>query len=160
MQLLISDANVIIDLEEGGLLETLFSLPYEFMTPDILFYDELEDQHPLLIEMGLKLGELTSEGVAAVELAVAVYSEPSRHDCAAMVLAKTEGCPLLTGDAKLREACEHEGVCVYGSIWIVEQMLILGLVETQLAREAFQKMRDGGRRLPWERVDLMLARFE
>jgi hypothetical protein len=37
MQLLISDANILIDLEEGGLLEVFFRLPYQFSVPDILF---------------------------------------------------------------------------------------------------------------------------
>lgn len=45
MQLLISDANILIDLEEGELLNELFQLPYQFKVPDILFFEELEDQH-------------------------------------------------------------------------------------------------------------------
>lgn len=53
MQLLISDANILIDLEEGGLLRQLFGLPYEFRVPDILFYEELEDQHGYLVDLGL-----------------------------------------------------------------------------------------------------------
>jgi len=43
MQLLISDANILIDMEEGQLLELMFQLPFEFRIPDLLFYDELED---------------------------------------------------------------------------------------------------------------------
>lgn len=38
MQLLISDANILIDLEEGELLNELFQLPYQFKVPDILFF--------------------------------------------------------------------------------------------------------------------------
>ena len=45
MQLLISDANILIDLEEGELLAQLFALPYRFTVPDILYFDELEAQH-------------------------------------------------------------------------------------------------------------------
>ncbi|WP_206434421.1 hypothetical protein [Iodobacter ciconiae] len=47
MQLLISDANILIDMEEGGLLASMFSLNYEFLIPDILFYEELAGQRPL-----------------------------------------------------------------------------------------------------------------
>lgn len=41
-QLLISDANILIDMEEGGLLEAMFQLPYDFATPDILFLKSLK----------------------------------------------------------------------------------------------------------------------
>ena len=37
MRLLVSDANIFIDMEEGGLLELMFKLPYEFCVPDVLF---------------------------------------------------------------------------------------------------------------------------
>ncbi|MFT5708399.1 MAG: hypothetical protein ACI9ES_002701, partial [Oceanospirillaceae bacterium] len=48
-QLLISDANILIDMEEGGLLEVMFQLPYDFATPDILFFEELEEEHTHLL---------------------------------------------------------------------------------------------------------------
>lgn len=70
MIILISDANIIIDMEEGGLLEPLFSLPHCFKVPDILYYDELEEQHGTLIQRGLVLEELTSETLTyAMEIA-------------------------------------------------------------------------------------------
>lgn len=45
MQLLISDANILIDLEEGQLIELMFQLPYQFSIPDVLFEEELEEEH-------------------------------------------------------------------------------------------------------------------
>lgn len=47
MQLLISDANILIDLEEGEILDIFFQLPYQFSVPDILFFEELEDRTPI-----------------------------------------------------------------------------------------------------------------
>ena len=60
-KLLISDANIIIDIVAGELVEAMFSLEYEFSTPDILYVEELEEQHPEIIEAGLKPLELTPE---------------------------------------------------------------------------------------------------
>lgn len=54
MQLLISDANILIDLGEGQLLTQFFQLPYEFRVLDILFYEELEAQHGHLLDLGLQ----------------------------------------------------------------------------------------------------------
>jgi hypothetical protein len=44
MQVLISDANILIDMEEGELIEEMFRLPYIFSIPDILFYEEMEEK--------------------------------------------------------------------------------------------------------------------
>ncbi len=43
MLLLISDANILIDIEVGGLTASMFSLNYQFALSDVLFYDELEE---------------------------------------------------------------------------------------------------------------------
>ena len=55
MPLLISDANILIDMEAGGLLGLMFQLPHEFGVPDLLFDDELADQHAHLPDMGLRV---------------------------------------------------------------------------------------------------------
>jgi len=51
-KLLISDANILIDVMAGGILEKIFSLDYEFAVPDVLFHEELREQHPDLPDMG------------------------------------------------------------------------------------------------------------
>lgn len=123
MQLLISDANILIDLEEGELLNELFQLPYQFKVPDILFFEELEDQHAHLLERRLVLGELNSSAMLySLELTARVRG-PSRNDCFALALAKQESCPLLSGDQALRKAAEQEAVVVRGTIWLVEQLI-------------------------------------
>lgn len=157
MIILISDANIIIDMEEGGLIDLLFSLPHCFKVPDLMYYDELEEQHKILIERGLVLGELTAETLGyAIGLAERA-SGPSRNDCFALCLAKQEDCPLLTGDRALRELAQSEGVEVKGTIWIVEEMIHHGLMTTEEAKQAYLKMQNVGRRLPW---DIAFRRLE
>ena len=159
MQLLISDANILIDLEEGGVLASLFELPFDFVTPYILFYEELEEHHGHLLDMGLGLGSLNGDEILEVEAAVAAYSGPSTNDCMALVLARREGCPLLTGDRALRTVAGIEGIVVMGTIWVVEKLLEHELVTLHVAEEAFRRMRESGRRLPWDRAENMLERF-
>jgi len=149
MQLLISDANILIDLEEGRLLSTFFTLPYQFTIPDILFYEELEDQHEYLLALGLCLGELNEITMSYVVDLVQRVRGPSRNDCFALALAKQEKCPLLTGDRALRDAAIQEGVEVRGTLWIVEEMVIGKIISKQQAHEAYTAMEQKGRRLPW-----------
>jgi len=44
-QLLISDANILIDIEVGGLTDAMFCLPFKFVTPEPLFEEELSETH-------------------------------------------------------------------------------------------------------------------
>ncbi|XOZ32163.1 hypothetical protein ACMDCT_08065 [Halomonadaceae bacterium KBTZ08] len=79
MPLLISDANIFIDLEEGGLIAELFQLPHEIMTPDILYEDELDEQHAHLLEVGLRLGELTPDTVMDAYRLIETYRDPTKR---------------------------------------------------------------------------------
>ncbi len=149
MQLLISDANILIDLEEGRLLKAFFRLPYQFKVSDILFYEELEEQHSHLLDLGLQLGELTSQSMQDAAELIQRYSGPSRNDCFALALARQEQCPLLTGDQTLRKAAEKEAVIVKGTVWVVEQMVIHQIINKPQAKTAYERMKTSGRRLPW-----------
>lgn len=151
-QLLISDANILIDIEEGGLIKYLFCLPYQFMIPDILFYEELDEQHKYLLDDGLKLAGLSEETMRYAEEVTTKYRDPSRNDCFALALAQQEKCSLLTGDKNLRKAAEAEGVIVMGTIWIVDRMVSNQLITIEQAEEAYQCMQKARRRLPWEKA--------
>jgi hypothetical protein len=159
-QLLISDANILIDLEDGELMAELFNLPFQFQVPDMLFFDELEADHGHLLEYGLQLGELMPESMAEVEVLVNKYKQPSRYDCFALMLAKQEECPLLTGDQNLRKAAEQEDVEVKGTLWIVEAMITHQVITVAVARMAYEKMKQKGRRLPWDVAEKHLCEFE
>lgn len=158
--LLISDANILIDLEDGELITQLFQLPYQFQIPDMLFADELEEQHGYLLDCGLQLGELSPESIEIVENLVQCYSQPSRYDCMALALAKQEQCLLLTGDANLRKAAELEQVEVKGTLWVVGEMLQQQLISPDTARLAYRKMKEKGRRLPWGWAEQQIQDYE
>ena len=112
MRLLISDANILIDLEDAELTALLFRLPFRVMAPDLLFFDELAAEHPHLIGLGLELGEVKPAAIAETQVLAARYRRPSRNDCLALALAKQEHCPLATGDRDLAEAARAEAVPV------------------------------------------------
>lgn len=157
MLLLISDANILIDIETGGLLAPMFSMAYRFAVPDVLYYEELHEQHAGLLDMGLESMTLDSALVVRVTELVLRYRRPGRNDLFALALAEHEACPLLTGDRDLRAAAVSEGVEVRGTLWLMTEMVRVGKISAQLARVAYQRMRDSGRRLPWDQAEQMLA---
>jgi rRNA-processing protein FCF1 len=135
MQLLISDANILIDMEEGQLLNEIFQLSYIFAIPDILFHEDLSIEHRHLLDLGLQIHSLTSESLEQALTIIQRYPQPSRNDCFALMLAKQEDCPLLTGDKNLRTAADKEGAIVYGTIWLVEQMIIQKIITPKTAKK-------------------------
>lgn len=126
----------------------------------MLFVDELEEQHSYLLEHGLQLGELSPDSMAEVEQLVLRYNQPSRYDCMALVLAKQQQCPLLTGDMALRKAAIKEQVEVKGTLWVIGELIEKQIITWQAAKIAYEKMEAEGRRLPWDKVKAQLQEFE
>ncbi len=155
-KLLISDANVIIDMEVGGLIKQMFRLEYEFAVPDVLYENELKENHSNLPKLGLKRIELQPAAVDDAAALGAKYPRPGRIDLMALALARQEQCPLLTGDQKLREAGNAEGVTVVGTIWLVGEMLSAKIIAKKDARTAYGKMKAAERRLPWPETEKQL----
>lgn len=158
VRLLISDANIIIDMNTGGLLRLMFHFDATFAVPDVLFEEELRTDHPGLLRLGLKRLELSEDTVVYAGRLVEKYRGlgASINDLLALALARQEECPLLTGDGRLRTAGQTEGIDVHGTLWLIEQMVRARTITVRQAESGYAKMRDAGRRLPWADVDQQL----
>jgi predicted nucleic acid-binding protein len=153
----VSDANILIDFEEAGLVLSIFQLDIVLAVPDVIFAEELEARHAHLREQGLTVLELEPASIDDALSLARRYRRPSRNDLMALALARQERCPLLTGDGHLRSAATAEGVEVHGTLWLARQFLASSLVSSTRMRIAFTEMRARGRRLPWPLVDDLLV---
>ena len=160
MLLLISDANILLDVEIGDLIAPMFSLGYHFAVPDVLYYEELEEQHAHFLEMGLNTRTLSAKSVERVQALSQTHRRPSRNDLFALALAESEACPLLTGDAALRQAAETEGVEVRVTIWLIAEMVREKRITVTVAKAALRRMKANGRRLPWDTAEKILDDLE
>jgi hypothetical protein len=158
MLLLISDANILIDMEAGRLMERLFQLPMQFAMPDILYWEEIEPGTPGLEVLGLKILEVRGEYVryASDELPDKYGTAPSPNDYLALALAKQEDCPLLTGDQSLKNVARKEDVKVMGTVWLLQAMVENRLLSVDEANAALALMKESGRRLPWADAERIL----
>lgn len=161
MRLVVTDANIIIDLDAGSLLEEIFCLPdMEFCTPDVLYIEELAHQYGALPGMGLRVLSQPPESVEFVAQMRTRYRGPSTNDLFALALARALGCALLSGDRPLRLAADAEGVQVHGTLWLVEAMRQANLITTPRMAAAYEGMRQDGSRLPWEAIRAQIRRWE
>lgn len=159
-QLLVSDANIIIDLDVGNLLERFFRLPYQFITPDILFEQELKVQHSNLLDLGLCLCSLNEESMTYAFELKQKHKPTSLNDIFCLSLAKQEKCSLLTGDKALKEVAKLELIQTNGTIWVLKQLVLLNIIDRQDALNSLELMKSNGRRLPWEQAKELIQSLE
>ncbi|MUL39074.1 PIN domain-containing protein [Gloeocapsopsis dulcis] len=161
MNVLVSDTSVLVDLERGGLLEATFSLPVTMAVPDLLYAQELSNYNgERLLNLGLQILELDDQGV---EMAIN-YREQVRAislpDSFALVLAKTSGFTLLTGDGALRNLAAKEQVECHGVLWILDFLEQEQVIAIANLYAGLNKIANHPRcRLPTHEVTIRLSRY-
>ena len=155
----VSDTSVLFDLDRGSLLTAAFRLSYDFVVPDLLFERELKGgSGDDLRNQGLKVAALDGNGVA-LALGYHRANRPlSLPDSFALALAKTSGWMLLTGDARLRQMAEREGVDCHGALWLLDRLLEEAVVSRERLRDGLEAISRHPRcRLPKAEVRARLA---
>ncbi len=142
------DANVLIDLHVGEVLDALFRTPDGFVAPDLVVVELEEPNGQELMRAGLQSESLPGEGVLAVATVTGDCRWVSVADASALVLAERTDRVLLTGDRRLREQAEQRGVTVHGTLWLLGRMVDTAVLTPKLAATALGRMLKGGRRLP------------
>lgn len=138
MRLIASDASVLIDLERGALLQVTFRLPHVFAVPRLAYRQEIEPFNGReLVQMGLCVVSLTSEGLELAQSYRARERRLSLSDAYALALAKLGGFgllgsgtafqtdgnhTLLSGDGALRTLAKAEDVECRGVLWILDEI--------------------------------------
>lgn len=153
MDVLITDANIWIDLEVGGLTGPFFQLPADIVVPDVLYHAELADQHSYLLGFDLDLRTVDGPQVARAVQWGSKYPNASRNDLLALALADQLDGTLVTGDSALRNAADSEDVEVHGTIWVGDQLVDRDVADEEQLRTAYENMKNGDRRLPWGIVE-------
>jgi predicted nucleic acid-binding protein len=146
--LCVVDANILIDLHIGGLLREVFALPLRLVAPDVTIAELDEPDGKGLLAYGLGSETLPGEQVLEVIALRARHRQVSANDLFALVLARALKVTLLTGDRHLREVADEEGVEVHGTLWVLDEMVRLGVVTPSHAAEALERMLARGSRLP------------
>jgi len=127
-------------------------LPYNFIAPDAVL-DELLIPYCWNVEgLGLKRGWLDGSGISLVVELGEKYPRAGSIDLMALVMAKLDGCLLLTGDGALRSAALSERVDVHGTLWLMDRLVELNIISRPEGANSIQLMIESGRWLPREEV--------
>jgi len=152
---------VLIDLERGGLLEALFALPHEFAVPDVLYDHEMRgDWGDGLVRRGLRVEEVSKEGVAKALLYRQQRATLSVPDSFALALAKERQWLLLTGDGQLRDLAGGEDVECHGVLWLMDLMQEAGTPGVQPLHDGLMAIAAHPRcRLPRREITIRVERY-
>ncbi|MDY7078868.1 MAG: DUF3368 domain-containing protein [Chloroflexota bacterium] len=158
--LYIVDANILIDLYVGGLIQECFSLPYRFVAPDVVIAELQEPDGHTLTTYGLQSAELSGEQVLEIMALRVRHLALSAEDLFALVLARTLQVPLLTGDRRLRELAAQENIPVHGTLWVLDELVRLRVITPVRASKALEEMLTHGTRLPQAECQNRLERWK
>lgn len=127
MRTIVIDSSCLIDMHKGRLLISMFNLPYDFQTPEIIFKDELlsiaSAEKKSLKKHGLEVVNLSGKSVLRANKYFRQNPKLSLKDCFALVLAEQiSNCTLLTGDANLRDTASDIRIDVHGVLWVIDEM--------------------------------------
>ncbi len=153
------DTNILVDLHHGELTEAFFSLPYQFLTPDVIVEELVTPEGESLLKFGLRQVELAGQQVLDVITLRARERQVSTNDLFAWVLARDENATLLSGDRRLRRLAEQKRVPVHGLLWVLDEMVSLGVIPPAQAEAALTQMRACGARLPEDECEQRLRRW-
>jgi len=157
----VTDADIWIDLHHANLLDEAFALEVAWMTPDIVFHDEvLTVDRSLLKDLGLEIRPLSGEELTRITELNAHHPSPSPKDLSTLVVAEIEGGIVVTGDGPLRRAVKEEDMEVHGVLWILDRLVEQTIIPPSRAATSLKTMVSHGSRLPEKEVDPRLRRWE
>ena len=146
--ILVTDTNIWIDLENGGILAAVFRLPYQFLTPDFAIREMIRPEWGVLQGFGLKARDLQPAQVQELVQLRAVHRSLSATDLAAFLLARELVATLLTGDRRLSELATANGVTTHGVLWLMDELVEADVINPGQAADALNQMLNQGARLP------------
>lgn len=166
--LIVQDSNLLIDLNDCGLLATVFTCPWEIHIPDVVLAELQQGPVAAVLAAHLQqqafiVGRLPTEGVAEAAILQAQQPSLSFADCSAFVYALRHGAILLTGDGKLRQFAQAQAQPVHGTLWVLDQLVdtLQLLAPARAAAALGQLLTPGaGRRLPPADCEARLRRWE
>ena len=147
---LITDTNIWIDLDHGGLLEFVFHLPYQICAADFARVEIRSVDVAVLERQGLIFQELDKELVAELFQLRQRKTTIAIADLAAFLLARVQSAVLVTGDRNLVRLAADEGIKVHGLLWLMDEMVQLEILLPRHAADSLAEILNHGARLPAE----------
>lgn len=151
--IVVQDANLLIDLYEVDLLASFFALRYESHSTDLVLYEIDQPIHKHVKNGQIRQHVLTHEQLEQIlQIQITSKNGISLPDSSVLWLTQELGCDarLLTGDNKLRQCAENNGIKVHGLLWILDRLVENKIVTAKIMVSKIENLLHIGSRLPNE----------
>jgi len=165
MKLIITDSSVFFDIIKIQALPEFFALDFEICTTDFVKGEILESEQGEQIEMFIRSHQLTVFVLSEKEIEEVENFKTKRFfktliDKTVLWKAKQLECPLLTGDAKLRNEATDQGIPVHGSLWVIRMMVESNVVTANAGIEFLEKLKVTNDRLPLDEIEKLIKKLK
>ena len=164
MKIIITDTNVFFDIIKIKALPEFFALDIEIATTDfvereILLSDQKDQIALLKRSRKLTIIQLSAEDVIEVKKFKTKRIFKTLPDKTVLWKAKQLNCPLLTGDGKLRNEALEQGLKVYGSIWVIKNLVDKEIVNAKKGVDFLEALKTVNDRLPFDEIEKLIKKW-
>ena len=164
MNIVVCDANILIDLLQIDLFNAFFKLKWEVhVPPDVV--DEVQEANSDQLARAIQSREIllpifTPEELFHIQDYKAKYQPLSIQDCSCLFLAENLSAILLTGERKLKTvATSSHGINVHGVLWIFERPRRKKIITRRKAHAGLSQLITLNNRLPKSECERLLKRW-
>ena len=163
--LIITDTNVFIDLIKAGALEYFMQLDYHILTTGFVVNEINHPDQKATLERCLTPKRVEIIEFSGEEMLHILRFRTRRNlkrltDKSVLFLAVQRQCPLLSGDGDLRKEAQDNGLTVFGSLWVINQLVEQQICTPQLAIALIRRLERCNPRLPKKKMEEMVERLE
>ncbi|MGA2917760.1 hypothetical protein [Methanoregula sp.] len=155
------DANILFDFVAGDIFDTLFLLPFDFQTSDIVA-SEISGSYSgrQLAQLGLEIRELDDAEVLEIFTLKQEHIELSVEDVSVFFLSRKHSAMILSNDGPLRELADATRIEYHGTLWLLEEMIQNEILRPQESASALRLMLAKKRWLPRPECEKLIKKWE
>ena len=155
------DANILFDFAAGGIFDTLFLLPFDLHTTDIVAH-EISGSYsgPHLSRLGLTILTLDDSEILEIYSLKQDHINLSLQDVSVYFLSRKHKTMILSNDGPLRELAGASRIEYHGTMWLLEEMVRYGILQPRDAAAALRTMIQSKRWLPHTDCEQLIRKWE
>jgi len=153
--LLISDANIFIDLEKTDLLQHFDKLGMAVATSDFVYNELNSEQKSIVSQLNVEIYTMDAEELLDFFNAFAAqnFKKLSSQDYSIFYYAKKHHGEVLSNDKRLRVYAKDKSVAVKGLFYILDAMVEQACVTPRTMVEKLLHLKEINKRLPLDELD-------
>ena len=153
--LLISDANIFIDLDKTDLLKHFDSLGFAIATSDFVYNELNTEQKNILDGLDIEIYEMDGLELSSfhTEFSDLNLKKLSSQDYSIFYYAKKCGGEVLSNDLRLRKYAQRKSITVKGLFYILDEMVSQNCVTASSMVEKLTLLKEINKRLPLTEIE-------